>query len=167
MRRILKGQLVTRPLSNVAQCNFCPNIQVSYVIVTFEHTILIPHFLGDPTTPGYPAYKNATRTEGENIPKIPSIPISWANAQKLLAEIGQEDVSRQLTGSSSSRKIKMVNHGGFPSCRPFTRTKGDVSRYQGHAHLEHNGCYPWSYQERDCHHWLPQRWWVLKLTWGV
>ncbi|KJA29915.1 hypothetical protein HYPSUDRAFT_126892 [Hypholoma sublateritium FD-334 SS-4] len=34
---------------------------------------------GDPTTPGYPSYENSTRTEGENIPKIPSLPISWTN----------------------------------------------------------------------------------------
>ena len=25
---------------------------------------------GDPTTPGYPAYEDAERTEGENIPKV-------------------------------------------------------------------------------------------------
>ncbi|KAK7037544.1 Vacuolar protein sorting-associated protein 70 [Paramarasmius palmivorus] len=39
---------------------------------------------GDPTTPGYPSYENSTRTDGENIPKIPSLPISWENAKKLL-----------------------------------------------------------------------------------
>ncbi|THH33498.1 hypothetical protein EUX98_g710 [Antrodiella citrinella] len=65
---------------------------------------------GDPTTPGYPAYENATRTDGDNIPKIPSIPISWANAQKLLLEIGNFSISRELTGATSSRKIKLVNH---------------------------------------------------------
>ncbi|KAH8096736.1 Zn-dependent exopeptidase [Cristinia sonorae] len=64
---------------------------------------------GDPTTPGYPAYENATRTEGENIPKIPSIPISWANAQKILAEIGDSTASRQLTGVASSRKVRLTN----------------------------------------------------------
>ena len=28
---------------------------------------------GDPTTPGYPAYEDAERTEGENIPKVSDI----------------------------------------------------------------------------------------------
>ncbi|KAJ7484085.1 Zn-dependent exopeptidase [Mycena galericulata] len=53
---------------------------------------------GDPTTPGYPSYENSTRTDGENIPKIPSLPISAANAEKLfkLAENGTE--------------VRLVNH---------------------------------------------------------
>ncbi|KAG7095262.1 hypothetical protein E1B28_006035 [Marasmius oreades] len=46
---------------------------------------------GDPTTPGYPSYENSTRTEGENIPKIPSLPISWANARKLFDLLNGKD----------------------------------------------------------------------------
>ncbi|KAI0699393.1 hypothetical protein BC835DRAFT_1412584 [Cytidiella melzeri] len=65
---------------------------------------------GDPTTPGYPAYENATRTEGENIPKIPSLPISWANAQVLLKEISSATDARVLNGQTSARKVKLVNH---------------------------------------------------------
>ncbi|KAI9513246.1 Zn-dependent exopeptidase [Russula earlei] len=42
---------------------------------------------GDPTTPGYPSYENSTRTNGSSIPRIPSLPISWANAKVLLEEI--------------------------------------------------------------------------------
>ncbi|KAI0940119.1 hypothetical protein AcV5_001313 [Taiwanofungus camphoratus] len=68
----------------------------------------ISAYPGDPTTPGAPAYENATRTEGANIPKIPSLPISWANAQRLLEEIGGDD-ARALTGRSSARKVKLVN----------------------------------------------------------
>ncbi|KAI0772109.1 Zn-dependent exopeptidase [Trametes elegans] len=67
---------------------------------------------GDPTTPGTPAYPNATRTEGENIPKIPSLPISWANAERLLREIsdqGLEDAFK-LDGKTSKRSVKLVNH---------------------------------------------------------
>ncbi|KAF7798379.1 hypothetical protein EIP86_009600 [Pleurotus ostreatoroseus] len=56
---------------------------------------------GDPTTPGYPAYENSTRTEGENIPSIPSLPLSWANAQILLQEI---------SGDGLNRTISFVNH---------------------------------------------------------
>lgn len=39
---------------------------------------------GDPTTPGEPAYKNATRGEGKNMPSIPSLPISYEDAIPLL-----------------------------------------------------------------------------------
>jgi N-acetylated-alpha-linked acidic dipeptidase len=56
---------------------------------------------GDPTTPGYPSYKNATRMEATSIPSIPSLPISWKNARKLLQELGQD--------VTSSRKVRMVN----------------------------------------------------------
>ncbi|TFY80907.1 hypothetical protein EWM64_g3104 [Hericium alpestre] len=55
---------------------------------------------GDPTTPGYPAYENATRTEGSNIPGIPSLPISWENAKVLLKEI---------EGDKEGRTVKLVN----------------------------------------------------------
>lgn len=42
---------------------------------------------GDPGTPGKPSYKNATRLDPEtadSLPKIPSLPISYANAKPLL-----------------------------------------------------------------------------------
>ncbi|KAL1761550.1 hypothetical protein FB107DRAFT_255027, partial [Schizophyllum commune] len=69
---------------------------------------------GDPTTPGYPAYEDAERTEGENIPKIPSLPISYNNAKKLIEEIGEiyveEDGVKSLSGKASEKKIKLVNH---------------------------------------------------------
>ena len=71
---------------------------------------------GDPTTPGYPAYPDSKRTEGSNIPKIPSLPISWHNAQRLLEEIGEvqmlaRDGKQVLTGKSSESQIRLVNHG--------------------------------------------------------
>ncbi|KAF9238740.1 Zn-dependent exopeptidase, partial [Melanogaster broomeanus] len=53
---------------------------------------------GDPTTPGYPAYENATRVEGGNVPSIPSLPLSWANAAFLI-----------LDGTVGTRLVKMVN----------------------------------------------------------
>ncbi|KAF4619807.1 hypothetical protein D9613_005167 [Agrocybe pediades] len=70
---------------------------------------------GDPTTPGYPAYPDAQRTEGSNIPKIPSLPLSWHNAERLLAEIGDvyehdEEGRRRLSGKVSEREIRLVNH---------------------------------------------------------
>ncbi|GBE79946.1 Probable glutamate [Sparassis crispa] len=57
---------------------------------------------GDPTTPGYPSYENSTRTEGLNIPGIPSLPISWANAQVLLELITHPD--------NGTRTVSLVNH---------------------------------------------------------
>ncbi|TFL05937.1 hypothetical protein BDV98DRAFT_648051 [Pterulicium gracile] len=66
---------------------------------------------GDPTTPGVPSYENATRTEGENIPKIPSLPLSWLNAQRLLKEISDDlGEARKLTGKASDKRIKLVNN---------------------------------------------------------
>jgi len=45
---------------------------------------------GDPTTPGEPAYPNSTRLGSGNIPGIPSLPLSMANAEKL-KEVAKED----------------------------------------------------------------------------
>ncbi|BEJ14845.1 hypothetical protein CspHIS471_0406120 [Cutaneotrichosporon sp. HIS471] len=39
---------------------------------------------GDPTTPGKPAYKNATRDEGGNFPSIPSVPMSYEDVIPIL-----------------------------------------------------------------------------------
>lgn len=54
---------------------------------------------GDPTTPGFPSYENSTRTTGENIPKIPSLPISAANAEKLFSMVGEDGT-----------EVRLVNH---------------------------------------------------------
>ncbi|RXW21968.1 hypothetical protein EST38_g3913 [Candolleomyces aberdarensis] len=58
---------------------------------------------GDPTTPGYPSYENSTRTEGENIPAIPSLPLSWNNAKILF---------RTLNGSDSlyGKRVRLFNN---------------------------------------------------------
>lgn len=42
---------------------------------------------GDPSTPGYPAHRNATRVpqaDAKSLPKIPSLPLSYRDAQPLL-----------------------------------------------------------------------------------
>lgn len=109
MRRTRLGQPVTPHLCNVALSSSSLCILVSLFLNRTTHMPNIVD-IGDPTTPGYPAYENATRTEGENIPKIPSLPISWANAQRLLAEISHDD-ARSLTGQLSHTKIRLVNHG--------------------------------------------------------
>ncbi|KAJ7241931.1 Zn-dependent exopeptidase [Mycena haematopus] len=65
---------------------------------------------GDPSTPGLPAYPDSNRTEGTNGPRIPSLPISWANAQRLLAEIDGGAEARILNGRSSAAAVRLVNH---------------------------------------------------------
>ncbi|EEH17369.1 hypothetical protein PABG_07365 [Paracoccidioides brasiliensis Pb03] len=43
---------------------------------------------GDPTTPGYPSKKDSPRKDTSRVvPKIPSIPVSWPNANKILATL--------------------------------------------------------------------------------
>ncbi|KZT02146.1 Zn-dependent exopeptidase [Laetiporus sulphureus 93-53] len=69
----------------------------------------ISAYPGDPTTPGRPAYKDAECDEGTNIPKIPSFPIGWGNAQRLLEELGGTDEGRVINGEASKRKVKLVN----------------------------------------------------------
>ncbi|KAK7052865.1 Vacuolar protein sorting-associated protein 70 [Paramarasmius palmivorus] len=75
--------------------------------------MLIPTYPSDPTTPGYPAYENAQRQKPTNIVKIPSLPISWQNAQRLLEEIGnvymEVDGRKVLSGKSSESKVRLVN----------------------------------------------------------
>ncbi|KAJ9124725.1 hypothetical protein QFC24_003093 [Naganishia onofrii] len=52
---------------------------------------------GDPSTPGYPAYANATRVEGGNQPSIPSLPISYADALPLLKTLeGKGKLAREV-----------------------------------------------------------------------
>ncbi|KAF8320112.1 Zn-dependent exopeptidase [Clavulina sp. PMI_390] len=63
---------------------------------------------GDPTTPGYPSYPNATRVKPWNLPSIPSLPISWANGKKLLETINPESLF-SLDGCRSEHHIRLVN----------------------------------------------------------
>lgn len=64
---------------------------------------------GDPSTPGYPAYPNATRiTEDLNVPAIPSLPISWSNAKKLLLIIDPQ-LKFLLDGTRSTQSVRLRN----------------------------------------------------------
>ncbi|KAF9068546.1 hypothetical protein BDP27DRAFT_1421735 [Rhodocollybia butyracea] len=79
-------------------------------------SMYLSNYPGDPTTPGWPAYDKAQRQDPTSIPGIPSLPISWANAQKLLEEIGDvyagcgPDGQRKLSGKASTRDVKVVSH---------------------------------------------------------
>ncbi|KAH9938633.1 Zn-dependent exopeptidase [Fomitopsis serialis] len=102
---------------------------------------------GDPTTPGYPAYENSTRTEGTNIPSIPSLPISWSNAQVLLQEIEEGGQNRTINwvipiwntmgvipGHIKDEVVVVGNHrdGKFPGLRVMGAT--DPSSGTASAH---------------------------------
>lgn len=62
---------------------------------------------GDPSTPGKPSYRNATRLEpqdADSLPKIPSLPLSYTEAKVLLAAmkgkgIRASDVNDRLAGA--------------------------------------------------------------------
>jgi len=79
---------------------------------------------GDPTTPGYPSYENSTRSEGKNIPAIPSLPISAENAGKLKGLLD----SGNWTGV-----VRLNNQGGykkrFIQLDEIVDTGGRSSRY--------------------------------------
>ncbi|KAJ1300407.1 hypothetical protein OPQ81_005227 [Rhizoctonia solani] len=72
--------------------------------VTRGHVSNIGLHSGDPTTPGYPSYKDAPRVEPKGFPSIPSLPISWNNAQVLLKEIESSG------GRISEREVRLVNN---------------------------------------------------------
>ncbi|EGG04634.1 glutamate carboxypeptidase [Melampsora larici-populina 98AG31] len=75
---------------------------------------------GDPLTPFIPAYKHAKRVEPKSIPGIPSLPISWNDAQPLLKSL--EGFGKCLghdwngfgpfeyfTGPSNDTNVQIVN----------------------------------------------------------
>ncbi|KAJ6628907.1 hypothetical protein B0H10DRAFT_1940270 [Mycena sp. CBHHK59/15] len=74
---------------------------------------------GDPTTPGYPSYENSTRTEGENIPKIPSLPISSANGDALM---------KLFSGAGEGKQVRLVNNVST-GVTPIWNTMGIIPGY--------------------------------------
>ncbi|KAL7421862.1 Vacuolar protein sorting-associated protein 70 [Cryptotrichosporon argae] len=55
---------------------------------------------GDPTTPGEPAYKNATRVPGGNFPDIPSLPLSYEDAIPILKALKGKGLAASELGPS-------------------------------------------------------------------
>ena len=63
----------------------------------------MPLFAGDPLTPGVAATKDAQRLDraaAPTLPKIPVLPISYADAQPLLTAIGGRPAPREWCGSN-------------------------------------------------------------------
>ncbi|KAK0443095.1 Zn-dependent exopeptidase [Desarmillaria tabescens] len=69
----------------------------------------ISMYPGDPTTPGYPSYENVTRMEALNSPSIPSLPFSWANAQKLLELSEKGEINVRLVNHVDDKVIPIWN----------------------------------------------------------
>lgn len=50
---------------------------------------------GDPTTPGYPSKEGSRRMEKVTVPSIPSLPLSWKEAQPLLQALNGQGVAAE------------------------------------------------------------------------
>lgn len=63
--------------------------------------LFLSHMPGDPSTPGWPSTAGARRIPREqmtNVPKIPSLPISYAEAEKILRRLGGPRVPDEWQG---------------------------------------------------------------------
>jgi N-acetylated-alpha-linked acidic dipeptidase len=63
--------------------------------------LFLSHMPGDPSTPGWPSTsgaKRVARDEMENVPKIPSLPIAYAEAEKILKRIAGPVVPSEWQG---------------------------------------------------------------------
>ena len=63
--------------------------------------LFLSHVPGDPSTPGWPSTagaKRLTREQMTNVPKIPSLPISYGEAAKILRRLGGPVVPREWQG---------------------------------------------------------------------
>lgn len=78
---------------------------------------------GDPATPGKPSYRNATRLdreEADSIPRIPSLPISYLNARRLLESIAGHGINGSEVGSKFAGGIPGVEYWTGPSAEVAT-----------------------------------------------
>ncbi|PPQ63426.1 hypothetical protein CVT24_004936 [Panaeolus cyanescens] len=111
---------------------------------------------GDPTTPGYPSYENTTRQEATNIPLIPSLPISWENAQALFRTLSEGDDWEgkrvRLANNVDTRVIPIWNTMGvipgfikdevMGAADPTSGTSSVHEVVRGLGHLLRNGWKP-------------------------
>ena len=64
--------------------------------------LFLSHVPGDPSTPGYASTDSArrlTRDQMQNVPKIPSLPIAYREAEKLMRELGGNRVPDTWQGA--------------------------------------------------------------------
>lgn len=62
---------------------------------------LITTYPGDPTTPGFPSKEDSPRMEKKTVPIIPSLPISWIEAQPLLQALNGHGISAQMVNRTN------------------------------------------------------------------
>ncbi|WFC97062.1 glutamate carboxypeptidase II [Malassezia brasiliensis] len=73
---------------------------------------------GDPATPGVPSYRNATRLrvdEADTLPKIPSLPISYRTARRLLASLDGHGFEVGAAGEHLRGSLPGVRYWSGPS----------------------------------------------------
>ncbi len=66
--------------------------------------LFLSHMPGDPSTPGWPSTagaKRVARAQMVNVPKIPSLPIAYAEAEKILRRLGGPVVPAEWQGGLS------------------------------------------------------------------
>ncbi|WFD35125.1 glutamate carboxypeptidase II [Malassezia cuniculi] len=73
---------------------------------------------GDPATPGKPSYRNATRPnleDADSIPRIPSLPISYPNAKRLLDSIANHGIHASKVSSDFAGSVPGADYWTGPS----------------------------------------------------
>ncbi|KAB8289638.1 hypothetical protein EYC80_010552 [Monilinia laxa] len=103
---------------------------------------LMSWVVGDVLTPGWASVKGAKRVSKENnpgLPNIPSIPISWGDAQKLLQSIqgfglesppewtGAVPDVKYWTGNLSTPKVHLVNEQDEVEQQPIWNVLGKIT----------------------------------------
>lgn len=77
---------------------------------------------GDPATPGAPSYRNASRLdreEADSMPRIPSLPISYPNARRILESIAGHAIP--------AHEVSDTFAGGVPGVEYWTGPSADVA----------------------------------------
>ncbi|KLT44260.1 Zn-dependent exopeptidase [Cutaneotrichosporon oleaginosum] len=84
---------------------------------------------GDPTTPGKPAYKNATRDAGGNFPSIPSLPMSYEDVIPILHALKGHGIPASDLGAAFGGGLTHwgVEYWTGPSSTPL-RLVNEVNR---------------------------------------
>ncbi len=102
--------------------------------------LFLSHVPGDPSTPGWPSTtgaKRLTRAQMTNLPKIPSLPIAYAEAEKILGRLGGPRVPDDWQGGlpfsyhvgPGSARVAMdvqMDEGLRPIYNVIARIKGSV-----------------------------------------
>lgn len=83
---------------------------------------------GDPSTPGVPSYRNATRLprdEQASLPRIPSLPLSYKNAKRVLASLAGHGVRVTDPGLA----------GAIPGAEYWTGPSAEVAHMSNEMHM--------------------------------